>query len=335
MRADQRNILYGCHLRRLLCCAFSGDEHLSKLINTQREKKQQIYKIDTTNSNNEFCLTSQNSQIEPENVRTFWKLSNNGQNGPVSPLFENRNKSPVFHDMDKSLEILNMVGSMEEVQELLKIYNEFECARETTADLEIKFPFVVVEGLDGAGKTTITGILQKKLEAELYCTPPPILEHLRKHFTSLPEIIARAYYQVGNYIVARQILEECQSKAVIMDRYWHSTAAYGIANETSLTDMPPEGHCTYNWPPSLLKPSIVLFLSVTEETRQKRMTNRHGETTFEEKALESDIVFRKRLNEAYKRFVNPACVEIDANGSVDSVVEKTLIALKEHGIELQ
>ncbi|XP_050388609.1 UMP-CMP kinase 2, mitochondrial isoform X2 [Patella vulgata] len=221
---------------------------------------------------------------------------------------------------------------MEAVQELLKIYNNFECARETTADLELKFPFVVVEGLDGAGKTTLTGILQKKLGAVLYCTPPPIIGHLRKHFTSLPEIIARAYYQVGNCIVARQILEECQSKAVIMDRYWHSTAAYGIANETSLTDMPPAGHCTYNWPPSLLKPNIVLFLSVTEETRQKRMTNRHGEMTFEEKVLDSDIVFRKRLYEAYKRFVDPACLEIDANGSVDSVVEKTLIALKEHGI---
>ncbi|ESO82479.1 hypothetical protein LOTGIDRAFT_134559, partial [Lottia gigantea] len=158
-----------------------------------------------------------------------------------------------------------------------------------------KFPFIVIEGLDAAGKSTLTETLVNKLGAVKYCTPPPVIQHLRKYFVSLPEILARAYYQLGNYIVAQDIIEECQQRPVIMDRYWHSTAAYGIANESSFADLPEKGHPIYNWPSTLLKPSLVLFLSVTESTRQQRMTGRAGEMTFEERALDKDLFFRKRL----------------------------------------
>jgi UMP-CMP kinase 2 len=62
-------------------------------------------------------------------------------------------------------------------------------------------------------------MLEKKLNACRYYTPPPEIQHLRKHFDDLPEIVRRAYYSVGNYIVAIAILKTCQKQPVIMDRY--------------------------------------------------------------------------------------------------------------------
>ena len=77
-------------------------------------------------------------------------------------------------------------------------------------------------------------------------------------------------------------------------RFCHSTIAYGIANETSASDMPPKQHWVYQWPSDLLKPDLVLFLTVTEEVRKQRLSDREGETTFEEQHLDKDWWFRKR-----------------------------------------
>jgi UMP-CMP kinase 2 len=77
-------------------------------------------------------------------------------------------------------------------------------------------------------------------------------------------------------------------------RFCHSTIAYGIANETSFSDMPPIEHHVYQWPSDLLKPNLVLFLTVTEQVRKKRLSNREWENTFEEQHLDKDKEFRKR-----------------------------------------
>lgn len=77
-------------------------------------------------------------------------------------------------------------------------------------------------------------------------------------------------------------------------RFWHSTAAYGIANETSLEDMPGKNHAVYHWPKDLLRPTIVLFLTVSEDVRKQRLSGRGVNPTFEEKSLDKDHLFRVR-----------------------------------------
>ena len=69
-----------------------------------------------------------------------------------------------------------------------------------------------------SGKTTLTETLEKKMQAVRYYTPPPQITHLRAHFDRYPEIVRRAYYSVGNYIVAADIVKQCQTSPVIMDR---------------------------------------------------------------------------------------------------------------------
>ncbi|XP_046569893.1 uncharacterized protein LOC124278207 isoform X2 [Haliotis rubra] len=178
----------------------------------------------------------------------------------IPPMFNNTTCSPVFHSFERTMDVLNRVSDMLEVQELLAIGKKElpESFNVESLQSQLKHPFVVVEGMDAAGKTTLTETLERKIQAVRYYTPPPCIQHLRKFFDTMPEIVRRAYYSLGNYIVAIQIAKECQQKAVVMDR----------------------------------------------------------------------------LCEAYKRMSNPACTEVDASGSRETVVDIALSVLKQHGVVL-
>ncbi|XP_021340805.1 UMP-CMP kinase 2, mitochondrial-like isoform X2 [Mizuhopecten yessoensis] len=228
----------------------------------------------------------------------------------------------------------DITSDVPEVAELLTIADRLIPQDLNVQQLQenMKHPFVVVEGMDATGKTTLTKILGDRLSAVRLYTPPPPIEHLRKIFDRLPELVRRAYYSIGNYIVAMEISKECQERAVVMDRYWHSTAAYGIANESSTGDLPRSGHPVYQWPTDLLRPTAVLFLTVGEEKRKQRLQGRGIEKTFEERSLDKDQLFRQRLCDAYRRMENPSLVEVDASGTVEEVVKSAIEKLTNCGV---
>lgn len=79
-------------------------------------------------------------------------------------------------------------------------------------------------------------------------------------------------------------------------RYWHSTAAYAIATEVSgaVRHLPPARHPVYQWPKDLLRPDLVLLLTVTPEERMRRIRGRGLEKTREEAELEANSMFRQK-----------------------------------------
>lgn len=79
-------------------------------------------------------------------------------------------------------------------------------------------------------------------------------------------------------------------------RYWHSTATYAIATEVSGGPqyLPPAHHPVYQWPGDLLKPDLVLLLTVNSEERVRRLQGRGLEKTKEEAELEVNNVFRQK-----------------------------------------
>ena len=101
------------------------------------------------------------------------------------------------------------------------------------------------------------------------------------------------FFMSGEHFRTHGSLVLLQVTTISLPRFWHSTTAYGIANETSSGDLPRPGHSVYHWPTDLLKPRLVLFLTVSEEVRKQRHTGRGG-TTFEERSLNKDQLFRQR-----------------------------------------
>lgn len=185
---------------------------------------------------------------------------------------------------------------------------------------------IVIEGLDATGKTTVTQSAAESLKAVLLKSPPACISQWRKVFDDEPTIVRRAFYSLGNYIVASEIAEESTKSPVIVDRYWHSTATYTIATEVSggLQHLPPAHHPIYQWPRDLLKPDLVLLLSVSPEERARRLQDRGLERTQEEAELEANSIFRQKVEVSYQRMENPGCHVVDASPSREKVLQGVL-----------
>lgn len=184
---------------------------------------------------------------------------------------------------------------------------------------------------DPTGKTTVTQSVAESLKASLLRSPPACISQWRKTFDDEPTIIRRAFYSLGNYIVASEIAQESTKCPVVVDRYWHSTATYAIATEVSGTvqHLPPAHHALYQWPRDLLKPDLVLLLTVSPEERMRRIRGRGMERTREEAELEANNVFRQKVEVSYQRMENPGCHVVDASPSREEVLQTVLNLIRE------
>ncbi|XP_066540488.1 UMP-CMP kinase 2, mitochondrial [Hoplias malabaricus] len=263
-----------------------------------------------------------NPSAEPETGQRFY----------VTPAVVPHQHHPTTLDIISSHVFYRREDAYHVLQECRDIIPESKAVLEI-ADTELEaneqdrvFPVIVIEGLDATGKTTLTESLQKALGAALLKSPPQCLAPYRLRFDSEPPLIRRAFYALGNYITAAQILREASQRTVIVDRFWHSTAAYAIATAVrgSVEKLPTLGSEVYQWPSDLLRPSLVLLLAVTPQERLRRLQHRGLGQTEEETQLEVNDLFRQKVDEAYRRIQNPACVAVDASPSPDQVLQQVL-----------
>ncbi|KAM5262523.1 UMP-CMP kinase 2, mitochondrial [Ctenodactylus gundi] len=209
----------------------------------------------------------------------------------LHPAVPDLPSSAVFPSREAARAVLEACTFIPEAQAVLSLVDR--CPKQVQKG---KFPVIVIEGLDATGKTTVTRSLSESLNAVLLQSPPSSLGQWRKIFDDEPNIIRRAFYSLGNYIVASEIADMSTRSPVIVDRYWHSTATYAIATEVSggLQHLPPAHHPVYQWPEDLLKPDLVLLLTVSPEVRAQRLQGRGLEKTREEVELEANSVFRQK-----------------------------------------
>ncbi|XP_072263661.1 UMP-CMP kinase 2, mitochondrial [Pyxicephalus adspersus] len=249
-------------------------------------------------------------------------------NGPKpSPFVEILRGSAVYSSLQDVLSVLK--ESSKVIPEAEKLLDFLDLS---TFPKKGSNPVIVIEGLDATGKTTLTESLKQHLNAALLRSPPDSISQWRKIFDEETSLIKRAYYALSNYVAAVDIAKASEVSPVIVDRFWHSTAAYAIATEIGggIQNLPDHHHIIYHWPDDLLKPDLILFLTVSDEERIRRIRNRGLEETQEEKELEANNLFRQKVEEAYRRMENPGCVVIDAGDSREAVLNKALSIIKRH-----
>ncbi|ELK29141.1 PREDICTED: UMP-CMP kinase 2, mitochondrial [Myotis davidii] len=215
---------------------------------------------------------------------------------------------------------------MPEARAVLELVDQ--CPRQV---LRGAFPVIVIEGLDATGKTTVTQAVAGALQAALLKSPPACISQWRQAFDDEPAIIRRAFYSLGNYIVASEIAQASARSPVVVDRYWHSTAAYAIATEVSgaVQHLPPAHHPVYQWPKDLLKPDLVVLLTVSPEERLRRIRGRGLERTSEEEELEANSVFRQKVEVSYAWMESPGCHVVDASPSRERVLQAVLSLIRD------
>lgn len=129
--------------------------------------------------------------------------------------------------------------------------------------------FVVVEGMDGTGKTTVSKRLAERLPAFYYCTPPEEFSVMRKWVDREVTIEARyVFYLTALVLAGKEIKELLKSVSVVCDRYVLSTTAYHLA--LGLPSKYLEAVSTIDLP----RPTITFYLHCEENERLKRIGQR-------------------------------------------------------------
>eukprot|EP01041_Mallomonas_annulata_P009686 gene9686-20134_t len=181
---------------------------------------------------------------------------------------------------------------------------------------------VVLEGLDGIGKSTTAQALANRLDAVLLQTPPTEMLGFRPFFDK-DLTIRKGFYMVGNFLVGDQIsMLRAEGKTVVIDRYYASTIAYILGK--SHDPLPPLDCGAYDWPAELNRPTHMFLITLPEEDRIIRRSSRTSiQETEEEAILRRNQAFSSKINEAYRRL---GCKEIaiSVNDDTETIVNRIM-----------
>jgi dTMP kinase len=203
--------------------------------------------------------------------------------------------------------------------------------------------FLVIEGLDGSGKTEMTRRLAKNLKSQfgddVYLTFEPhdpscaglfLRQNLTKMVKADPLTEALAF--------AANRLDHCdriinpflaerrnQHRIVISDRYYLSSLVYQTNENISLEDV-------MNLNKKARKPDLIMFFNASNAICSERMKKRNQYKELYETNLSET---RRKYLEAieYLESRGENVVEIDANGSPDDVLTNMIIALNDNSPE--
>ena len=163
--------------------------------------------------------------------------------------------------------------------------------------------FIVIEGLDGSGKTTVSKLLAERFadyNLDCYRTYEPtrgpigglirpFLAGEEKPFSHAGMALLFSADRIEH--IHDEIIPNLANNYVICDRYYYSNMAYQSYDDEGL-----ESVIQYNKDAmKLCKPDIVFFLNVTPEECMKRIEKRGEEKSIYETLNELEIRYRQYL----------------------------------------
>jgi thymidylate kinase len=192
-------------------------------------------------------------------------------------------------------------------------------------------PVILIEGLDGVGKSTLSRRLADQLGAVRLSSPPELGAHevlgpLRGHFDTRPTAVRRAFYRFANLIVSEAAEVSRADRPVVIDRYWPSTVAFGVGVDNAVDLEAWVGR----YPPELIVPDVMIVLEVDERARAARMTKRGEAMTQEEDVLASGLAKRAAVSQVYRAFA-PIVIDTSPHDE-DGVLRRVLEELRRTGI---
>lgn len=164
-------------------------------------------------------------------------------------------------------------------------------------------PVIVLEGLDGTGKSTQIALLVKKLNAHHISTST---------LDSVPKTIQqrREAYMNVNHSASNEIAKVRKQRPIVVDRYLASTLSSHFAH------FPFYPFSIENWESAygnagLVVPSLVINIELDEEIRGKRLAERDEPLDDYEKRLVTEESFRSCMK-AWLRVMSTYTIDATA-----------------------
>ncbi|HIX81879.1 MAG TPA: dTMP kinase [Candidatus Erysipelatoclostridium merdavium] len=204
----------------------------------------------------------------------------------------------------------------------------------------MKGKFITLEGPDGSGKTTVSKIIVEKLKDEghkVLLTREPggidISEQIRNIILDKKNVKMEARTEALLYAAARRqhLIEKVQPALnqgyiVICDRFVDSSLAYqGVARGIGIDEV----YQMNQFAIGDIQPDATIFFDLPYEVGLARINK--GNRSTDRLDLESND-FHKKVYEGYMEICNKFAdriTKIDANKSIDEVVDQVLTVIKE------
>jgi dTMP kinase len=201
--------------------------------------------------------------------------------------------------------------------------------------------FIVVEGLDGTGKTTQIKILAEYIRAkgrDVEITAEPTAHPTGKLIRRiLSGEVKTTPWSLAALFLSDRIVHNtsedgiekmlCDGKTVISDRYYYSTFAYQ-GHETDLNwAMDMHFNC-----PEVRKPDLVLFLTMAPEKCVERIrANRPDEAIEIYENVESLTKISRQFDAVFEKLKDrESIVYIDADGTIEEVSQRLFEAYEKY-----
>lgn len=180
--------------------------------------------------------------------------------------------------------------------------------------------FIVLEGIDGSGKSSIGKMFEEKHGIKFIQTPGKNLDLVRTYIETRDPLTRLLFYYAGNYDTGNTIRELLKTTSVVCDRYFYTTIIYfSIFNGCSLKD---SLELMKNINEKMFFPDIVIYLKIPNEIRIERLMKRGGEQKITDKYFLKHLDRCKKAEELYMELMHHMsdkvqnCI-IDSSGTVD------------------
>lgn len=194
--------------------------------------------------------------------------------------------------------------------------------------------FVVLEGIDGSGKSSVARLVAKRLGTKAVLTREPTDSWLGRAVRRGDNRQISPYTDALLFMADRaEHTEEIarlvkRNKTVICDRYYHSTVAYQAAFLEDVFDGD-----AFRWLLDAnlkisIHPDLTVLLVIPPELALRRIERRSKLSRFER------LAFLKEVHKNYLRLAkhDPTIVKLDGTKDLASVVEEVLKLIKERKI---
>ncbi|MCE9597803.1 MAG: dTMP kinase [Spirochaetia bacterium] len=187
--------------------------------------------------------------------------------------------------------------------------------------------FVVFEGIDGSGKSTLTKAVWDRLGTQAQLLREPTGLHtgklIREKLSAPQTIPQKDWIQLFTEDRALDVEQHLKpalaaGKIVLMDRYYYSTAAYQGANLPDLSAAEIVKAQQAMFP----EPDMLVYLEISPEAALARISSRPGLEIFETRSQ------LERISKNYESILPKGTLRLNATKSVDSNVQTVQRAIE-------
>jgi len=194
--------------------------------------------------------------------------------------------------------------------------------------------FVVIEGIDGCGKSTVAKLLVGRIGNRAVLTREPTDSQIGRAVRKGDKEKISPYVDALLFMADRALHSDAiagmvkRGKLVVSDRYYHSTVAY----QAAYLKRHFRGDA-FKWLLDAnlrisLRPNLTVLLVVPPELALRRISGRSKPSRFER------LAFLEQVHKNYLKLarLDRSIVKIDATEDLDSVVQKVLQLIMERNL---